>query len=57
MEQTSKKSTEQRDAVDRQIDENLRRVYDETLKEDLPERFKDLLAQLKTGDKDPANDS
>jgi len=30
-----------------QIDENLKRVYDEILKEQVPDRFKDLLAQLK----------
>lgn len=30
-----------------QIDENLKRVYDETLKAEVPERFKQLLAQLR----------
>lgn len=30
-----------------QIDENLKRVYDEALKEDVPDRFKKLLQQLK----------
>ncbi len=30
-----------------QIDENLKRVYDEILKEQVPDRFKQLLAQLK----------
>jgi hypothetical protein len=30
-----------------QIDENLKRVYDETLSAELPERFKVLLAQLR----------
>lgn len=30
-----------------QIDENLKRVYDEILKEEVPDRFKQLLAQLK----------
>ena len=30
-----------------QIDENLKRVYDEILKEQVPDRFKVLLAQLK----------
>ncbi len=29
-----------------QIDENLKRIYDETLKEEVPDRFKKLLAQL-----------
>lgn len=31
----------------REIDENLKRVYDEALKEEIPDRFKQLLAQLK----------
>jgi Anti-sigma factor NepR len=32
------------------IDENLRRVYDEALNEEIPDRFKELLAQLKQRD-------
>lgn len=36
-------------ALKTQIDENLRRVYESTLKQDIPDRFKDLLAQLKSG--------
>ena len=41
-----------RQAIRAQIDENLKRVYAATLNEDLPDRFRDLLAQLKdrTGD-------
>lgn len=31
----------------RQIDENLKRVYQDKLEEDLPDRFKQLLDQLK----------
>ncbi len=31
----------------RQIDENLRKVYDEVLKDDVPERFKKLLDDLR----------
>ncbi|MBY6164594.1 hypothetical protein SAMN05421762_0566 [Pseudooceanicola nitratireducens] len=31
----------------RQIDENLKRVYQQNLEEDLPDRFKQLLDQLK----------
>ena len=31
----------------RQIDENLKRVYQQKVEEDLPDRFKMLLAQLK----------
>ena len=30
-----------------QIDENLKLVYDEALKEDIPDRFKKLLEQLR----------
>jgi len=30
-----------------QIDENLKRVYERLLKEEVPDRFKQLLAQLK----------
>ncbi len=37
-----------------QIDENLRRVFQENVEEDLPDRFKDLLAQLKS--KGPSTD-
>ncbi|MFZ1469433.1 MAG: NepR family anti-sigma factor [Paracoccaceae bacterium] len=31
----------------RQIDENLKRIYDETLQEEVPDRFKQLLEQLR----------
>ena len=34
----------------RQIDENLKRVYQQKLEEDLPDRFKLLLDQLKKQD-------
>ncbi|MEL6595478.1 MAG: NepR family anti-sigma factor [Pseudomonadota bacterium] len=37
------------------IDANLKRVYDETLQEDVPDRFKDLLAQLKAQDSGKQN--
>ena len=30
-----------------QIDENLKRVYEETLSEDIPDRFKDLIERLR----------
>ena len=38
-----------------QIDENLKRIYDEALKEEVPDRFKLLLGQLrqKTNPKEP----
>lgn len=32
-----------------EIDENLRRVYQQTLEEEVPERFRELLAKLKSG--------
>ena len=33
--------------VSQQIDENLKRIYDETLKEDVPDRFAELLTKLR----------
>ncbi len=39
-----------RRAIRAQIDENLRLVYREALNEELPDRFRDLLAQLKAKD-------
>lgn len=39
-----------RRAIRAQIDENLKRVYTSALNEELPDRFRDLLAQLKTTD-------
>lgn len=33
--------------VSRQIDENLKRIYDETLNEAVPDRFADLLNKLR----------
>ena len=30
-----------------QIDENLKRVYEEALSEEIPDRFKDLIARLR----------
>jgi hypothetical protein len=36
--------------VDQQIDENLRRVYDDVLNEAVPARFMDLIEQLKSAD-------
>ena len=34
-------------SIERQIEENLKRVYDEVLKQEVPDRFHDLIAQLK----------
>lgn len=36
--------------VRRDIEENLKRVYQDALQEQVPDRFKDLLAQLKAKD-------
>ena len=43
----------QRQAMRAQIDENLRRVYSTALNEELPDRFRDLLAQLKAAEQGP----
>ncbi|UWQ94878.1 transcriptional regulator [Rhodobacteraceae bacterium M385] len=40
-------SDTKKSSVDRQIDENLKRVYDDAMKDELPDRFMDLIAQLK----------
>lgn len=42
--------TPRRQAMRAQIDENLKRVYSSALQEEMPDRFRDLLAQLKAGD-------
>ncbi len=34
-----------------QIDENLKRVFQQTLEEDIPERFRDLLTQLRNSER------
>lgn len=34
-----------------QIDENLKRVYDDMLNEEVPDRFKNLIQQLKKSEK------
>lgn len=36
-----------KDPIKAQIDENLKRVYETALSEEVPDRFKQLLAQLK----------
>ncbi|GIT92039.1 hypothetical protein JANAI62_24960 [Jannaschia pagri] len=41
--------------VDRQIDENLRRVFDDAAAEPLPDRFTDLIAKLKSKEGDTSN--
>ncbi len=36
--------------LERQIDENLRKVYQKTVEEDVPDRFAELLRRLKEQD-------
>ena len=45
-------TSKDREILKAQIDENLRRAYDAVLTEDVPDRFKDLLARLQSGAKD-----
>ncbi len=42
--------------VDQQIDENLKRVYDDVLNADVPDRFIHLIQQLKDSDGTPRPD-
>ena len=37
-------------AVEQQINENLKLLYDDQLQQDLPDRLKDLVAQLRKGE-------
>ncbi|MCV2872660.1 NepR family anti-sigma factor [Defluviimonas sp. WL0050] len=41
------KQSNQTSKLQAQIDENLKRVYQEALEESIPDRFKDLLDQLR----------
>lgn len=45
-----------RNEQERIIDENLRRVYNETLEEGIPDRFKELLNQLKNQEAEQGGD-
>jgi len=47
MAQEPKKSS-----LHKQIDENLKRIYDDALNQDVPDRFKQLLNLLQARDKD-----
>jgi hypothetical protein len=38
---------DRKNKLDQQIDENLRKVYQKTLEEEVPERFHDLLRKLR----------
>lgn len=40
-----------------QVDENLRRVFERTLSEDLPDRFKILIDELRARDSDGRSDT
>lgn len=40
----------QKSGLERQIEENLRKVYQKTVDEDVPDRFTELLKQLKEQD-------
>lgn len=44
-------NTKKQTTIEKQIDENLRRVYEQAVQEDIPERLLQLLAQLKAQDK------
>jgi len=45
--------TSAKSSLQQQIDENLKRVFEESLHQDVPDRFTDLLAQLRA--KESAN--
>ena len=42
--------TKPKSSLERQIDENLRKVYQQAIQEEVPDRFKDLLSRLKEQD-------
>ncbi len=42
-----KREERKKQALEKQIDENLKRVYEEDTKQDLPDRFRELLQQLR----------
>ncbi|SES98226.1 NepR family anti-sigma factor [Paracoccus homiensis] len=44
---TPKRDSQRSDAIQRQIDENLRRVYEQDKQEEIPERFLSLLEKLR----------
>jgi O-acetylhomoserine/O-acetylserine sulfhydrylase-like pyridoxal-dependent enzyme len=46
-----KKDKAMNEAVAKQIDENLRRIYAQKVAEEIPERLQDLLRQLREKDK------
>jgi hypothetical protein len=44
---TIKREDRRRAAVEKQIDENLKRVYEQDITDDVPDRFMELLQKLK----------
>lgn len=44
---TTKRDERRKAAVEKQIDENLRRVYEQDLDDAVPDKFLDLLKQLR----------
>lgn len=48
---TEKREKRRRAEIEKQIDENLRRVYEEDVKDDIPDRFVALLEQLRQQEK------
>lgn len=44
---TPKRDSQRSDAIQRQIDENLRRVYEQDKQDEIPERFLSLLEKLR----------
>lgn len=47
---TTKRDERRKAAIEKQIDENLKRVYEESTTEKIPDRFLDLLEQLRGQD-------
>lgn len=41
------KNDHRKPSVQQEIDDNLKKVYEQALQEDIPDRFRDLLAQLR----------
>ncbi|MEM7487986.1 MAG: NepR family anti-sigma factor [Pseudomonadota bacterium] len=48
---------DEKSSVSNMIDENLRKVYESVLNEEVPDRFTDLLARLKAGETSSAGRS
>ncbi|MDB6180960.1 NepR family anti-sigma factor [Paracoccus fistulariae] len=44
---TPQREERRKEAVEQQIDENLRRVYEQDITEEIPDRFLELLNKLK----------